>query len=80
MKYKTKLRNSAGIYGFGRKRKDALLARTREDVPRVARECICPNQHRPINGYIVFSPSCTLHGTGCGVRSETTTATSHKEK
>lgn len=78
-KRKTKVRNSAGIYGLGRKRKDALLARTQEDVPLVARECICPNLHRPINGYIISSPSCTLHGTG-GVRSELTTATSHKEK
>jgi len=41
----------------------ALVERSRQGLPLVARACICPNQNQPAGGYVVTSPSCEVHGT-----------------
>jgi hypothetical protein len=30
--------------------------------PLVQRQCICPNQHKAVNGIVITSPACLEHG------------------
>jgi hypothetical protein len=30
--------------------------------PLVQRQCICPNQHKAVNGVVITSPACLEHG------------------
>lgn len=60
----TILDRRALAYDYMRKLDHNVEVAPSQFEPIVKTRCICPNQGKPQNGYIVYSPSCLVRGHG----------------
>ena len=41
---------------------EELVEMERQEIPAVQVQCVCRNNHEPVDGFIFTSPSCQQHG------------------